>query len=174
MNSTPFRADISPGEKPPLPPVIADMMLGKLAKWLRIAGADARYENPTDDDALLALAEAEERLLLTRDTRLARRSGDVPVLFIQHDLLRSQLAQVAAEYDFGHLTPFSRCIRCNVPVEKVEKESVRERLWPYVYATQTEIRECPACGRLYWPATHRENARKDLEKMLGGSPWREV
>ena len=162
------------GGKPPLPQVIADMMLGKLAKWLRIAGADARYENPIDDDALLELARVERRLLLTRDTRFVRRAGSVPTLFIRHDALRDQLVQVAGEYDFAHLTPFSRCLRCNVPVEQVEKESVRGRLWPYVYATQSEISKCPECGRLYWPATHRGNAMERLKEMLGGSPWREV
>ena len=154
--------------KPVLPPSFADMMLGKLAKWLRLIGADVAYERVIEDDDLVHRAETENRLIITRDTRLADRA-DVPVFFISHDRIEDQLRQVADAYDLKAFTLFSRCLRCNVEVRRVDRESVRDRLWPYVYATQEIITECPVCGRLYWAATHRERSLVDLRKMLGGS-----
>ena len=52
-----------------------DCMLGKLAKWLRILGFDAVFFAKIEDDALLQLADREERILLTRDNGLIERAG---------------------------------------------------------------------------------------------------
>ncbi|MEK6667144.1 MAG: Mut7-C RNAse domain-containing protein, partial [candidate division NC10 bacterium] len=54
---------------------VADMMLGKLARWLRAMGYDTVYFRVAEDRHLLQLAHAEARTLLTRDTRLARLAG---------------------------------------------------------------------------------------------------
>lgn len=152
---------------PPLLPVFADMMLGRLATWLRLIGADVAYGNAIDDDELLRRAETEHRLVLTRDHALARRLAPEARFVIAHDRLADQLRQVAAAFDLTGLRPFSRCVRCNVLIEEVDKEMVRERLWPYVYGTQERILRCPSCGRLYWGATHPVRARRDLARMLG-------
>jgi len=46
---------------------IADAMLGKLAKWLRLAGLDVIYFNDIDDNILIDKALSEDRVILTRD-----------------------------------------------------------------------------------------------------------
>ena len=56
---------------------IVNGMLGRLAKWLRILGYDTTYSPHLDDDQLVRQARAEGRLLLTRDTGLARRRGSL-------------------------------------------------------------------------------------------------
>jgi hypothetical protein len=57
-----------------------------------------------------------------------------------------------------------------VPINKVDKDDVRHRLWPYIYRTQNQIYECPSCRRLYWEGTHKERALKDLARMLEEHP----
>ena len=42
-------------------------MLGTLAKWLRILGYDTLFDPDLDDNQLVRLARAEDRVLLTRD-----------------------------------------------------------------------------------------------------------
>jgi len=143
------------------------MMLGRLATWLRLLGADVAYRTGISDDDLLRLAEAEDRLVLTRDRGIMKAETGVTRFFIRHDRLGDQLRQVAGEYDLTVFCPFSRCLRCNVPVVEVDKEAVRDRLWPYVYRTQERITECPSCHRLFWDATHPERAMADLARMLG-------
>ena len=57
------------------PRFVVDGMLGSLARWLRLLGYDADYDNRRDDAELVRLARAENRVLLTRDQELAARRG---------------------------------------------------------------------------------------------------
>lgn len=151
----------------PLPPAFADMMLGRLATWLRLIGADVAYRNSIDDDDLIGIARAESRLVLTRDRGIVQGRAGEFCFFVQHDRVADQLRQVAGAFDLTVFRPFSRCLRCNVALVTVDKEAVRGRLWPYVCRTQEHIRECPCCRRLFWGATHRDRALGDLTRMLG-------
>ena len=152
-------------DKPVLPPAFADMMLGRLATWLRLIGADVAYSNDIDDEALLLRAQTEHRLVLTRDRAIMTRQCEIPRYFVGCNRLDEQLRDMVEHFELTRFTPFSRCLRCNVPLREVEKEAVRHRLWPYVYETQARIRECPTCHRLYWYATHANRARDDLARM---------
>ena len=53
---------------------VADGMLGKLARWLRMMGHDVIYSVEFNDSELLELAKKEERVLLTRDLELYKRA----------------------------------------------------------------------------------------------------
>jgi hypothetical protein len=44
------------------PRFVADVMLGKLAKWLRIAGYDVLYSNRYTDDELISVSRNENRI----------------------------------------------------------------------------------------------------------------
>lgn len=153
--------------KPPLPPSYADMMLGRLAKWLRLVGGDVAFSHDIDDDDLLRVAVQEGRLVLTRDRGIMARESPVSRFFIEHDRIGDQVRQIAGAFDLSTLEPFSRCLRCNVPILTVSKDLVRDRLWPYTYRTQDRIYECPSCMRLYWEGTHKARALRDLARMLG-------
>lgn len=49
------------------PRFIADIHLGRLVAYLRLAGFDTVYEPPWDDPALACRSADEDRILLTRD-----------------------------------------------------------------------------------------------------------
>ncbi len=53
---------------------IADCMLGRLAKWLRILGFDVLYFPKAEDRDLLEISRREGRVLLTRDTGLIEKT----------------------------------------------------------------------------------------------------
>jgi uncharacterized protein with PIN domain len=74
--------------------LVADAMLGRLAKWLRVLGYDTVYWRG-DDAGLVRLAVAERRLVLTRDTRLPSRLPPGRTLLIESDHYEEQLYQVA-------------------------------------------------------------------------------
>jgi uncharacterized protein with PIN domain len=147
---------------------IADAMLGRLAKSLRMLGYDTSYSPDAEDAELKMTALRESRVLLTRDHEIAETKLAVQVVLIESDHLEEQLVQVVEELE---LEPgrelFTRCLICNVEVVEVPKEKVEARVPPYVYETQDRFAECPSCGRVYWAATHVEHARDWFESVLG-------
>jgi uncharacterized protein with PIN domain len=141
---------------------IADVMVGKLARWLRILGFDVAYSNKFEDDELLRIAELENRVILTRDRGLASRRTNARCLLIANDDYREQVRQVIAEFNLEHFDIFSRCLECNTQLQQVDKEDVFERIPPFVYLTQERFAMCPLCGRVYWHGTHAAEMIKHL------------
>src|SRR5215831_881111 len=103
---------------------IADVMVGKLARWLRILGFDVAYSNKFDDDELLRIAEEENRIILTRDRGLASRRMTARCLLIESDNYKEQVRQVITDFSLERFEIFSRCIECNSELQQVDKEDV--------------------------------------------------
>ena len=135
---------------------IADVMVGKLARWLRVLGFDAAYSNAYVDDEIIRIAEAENRVILTRNTGLLAPRNRAECILIQSGNYREQIRQVLRTFDLKTFDVFSRCLECNVPLENVDKESVFEKVPLYVYLTQDRFAVCASCGRVYWHGTHAE------------------
>jgi uncharacterized protein with PIN domain len=134
---------------------IGDVMVGKLARWLRVLGFDVAYSNKLTDDDILRIAAAEDRVVLTRDVAFAARAQRaVRLLFIAHNDWRSQLRQVIDAYGLRDFKTLSRCIECNSRLQEIRKDQVAGRVPPYVYETQERFSFCPSCRRIYWRGTH--------------------
>lgn len=147
---------------------IADVMLGRLARWLRIAGHDVSYSNDASDEELARATREEERILLTRDTRLVQRRAVRRYLLVNSDHLPEQLAQVFHQYAL-HLDAdrfFTRCSLCNTELVEVTREEVREEVPCYVYRTHERFGRCPVCERVYWEGTHRNRALRFIRGAL--------
>lgn len=146
---------------------IADAMLGKLARWMRTLGFDVEYQSDIDDNELVKRAIAEGRMILTRDTLLIKmRRVQGRYFFVESDSVADQLRQVFDKFRPDESLLLTRCLRCNVPLSDVPKTYVKDKVPPYVYETQERFVECPACGRIYWAGTHREEMLKEIEGML--------
>jgi uncharacterized protein with PIN domain len=139
---------------------IADIMVGKLARYLRIAGYDVAYFNDASDDFILETALEEDRIVLTRDTLMLERrqftSGSIKSVFISDDDLRKQLLQVRSELNISLGPDLIRCLICNDLLVKVLKKDVRSKVPPFVYDTHDEFMHCSGCGKFYWRGTHYE------------------
>ncbi len=146
----------------------ADEMLGKLARWLRMAGFDVLYQNKTEDNDLIEIAGREDRIILTRDTHLIKRIKGKEFLFISHDDLEDQAQEVFNNFPglLKEKNPLSRCAECNTELQTVEKETIKDKVWPYVYQTQESFTTCPTCHRIYWKATHVKKIEEKIRKLL--------
>lgn len=166
----PARAGSLPSPSSPEPRLIADAMLGSLARWLRALDLDVTYDPALDDAELVEAAVAEGRTILTRDRRLVLRRRAKNHLLIGSDDVGEQVREVLGALgvrpDPGRF--FQRCLRCNMPLEPCPAEEARARVPPFVAGSQRELSRCPACERIYWPATHVERMRERLEGMLAG------
>jgi hypothetical protein len=148
---------------------VCDAMLGRLCKWLRLVGYDCRYADVSDDE-LVALAGAEKRVVLTRDTSLVRRRDLGAHLFIRHDHVQDQMKQVAEVFGIDlEARAGTRCLRCNVALEGLAREAAAGRVPPYVWRTQENFWRCPSCARVYWPGTHWEHMTAALRGLAGAA-----
>jgi len=137
---------------------IADIMVGKLARYLRMAGHDVAYFNDASDDLILKTAMEESRVVLTRDTLMLERrqftSGTIKSVFISADDIRNQLLQVRSELSISLGPDLKRCLICNDLLVKVLKKNVRTKVPPYVYGIQDDFMHCRRCEKYYWRGTH--------------------
>lgn len=138
--------------------------LGRLCKWLRILGFDAAYFTRDSMGSLIVEALKDDRMILTRHHKMPQGRG-VAILEIVSDIPKEQLKQAieALKLVLDKEKMFTRCILCNVPLENVSKEAVRERVPAFVYETQNTFITCPQCKRIYWQGTHWGNVQKTLE-----------
>lgn len=145
------------------PRFVLDVHLGRLAKMLRMLGFDSLYSNSMEDRSLAEVSSRERRILLTRDRELLKRSLVSHGYYVRSPRPGEQLKEVLRRFDLGpRVRPFTLCLRCNEPLEWVEKEEVRVELPEQVAKTYERFRRCPACGRLYWRGSHWEMMRKAL------------
>lgn len=132
-----------------------DANLGRLAVLLRLLGFDAVYRNDFEDAVLARLAVAEQRILLTRDRGLLKRSLLAHASYVRATRPEQQLLEVLRRFDLERqLQPFTRCLRCNGELRPVEKQAVENRLPPRVQALGEVFSCCRGCGRVYWPGSH--------------------
>jgi uncharacterized protein with PIN domain len=152
---------------------IADSMLGRLARWLRLLGFDTLYYPRIEDRVLLKTAREENRMLLTRDTRLVKMRGLKDFLLLKENDPFDQLKNVIASFD---LVPdinelcetrlLSRCSLCNNLLDNVSKELAKEHVPEYVYLTSESFSRCANCEKFYWKGTHPELLKKKLMEIL--------
>ncbi|MCD6372083.1 MAG: Mut7-C RNAse domain-containing protein [Thermococcus sp.] len=133
---------------------IADMMLGRLARWLRLYGYDTLY-GVEDDDEILEIAGREDRIILTRDSGLAERARKLglEVILLGSNSLEGQARELKRfGVEFQELFPQNaRCPKCNGLIRSVPKENVRDKVPPKVYENYDEFYVCEDCGQVYWP-----------------------
>ena len=153
---------------------IVDNNVGKLAKWLRMMGYDTLFFGGGDDSRMVATALAEDRVMLTRDTQIMKRgavtSGRLKAVLIRSDESERQMRQVIETLNLDcQFGLFTICLECNQPLEERSRQQVKARVPPFVFQTQRQYMECPACGRIYWKGTHWQAMTKKLEKFMNGS-----
>jgi uncharacterized protein with PIN domain len=146
---------------------IADAMLGKLAKWLRILGYDVLYFPSIEDDELITIAEEENRNILTRDTRfIERKRARNRSFFVEDNDARQQLRQVIKAFSLDkEKYLLTRCLLCNHKLSPVDKKNVKNCIPPYVFQTQSSFGLCPRCNKVYWSATHKDKIVKRLSSI---------
>lgn len=155
------------------PRFLLDCHLGRLTAHLRMLGFDCLYENDYEDSNMAAIAQREERIVLTRDRRLLMRK-----IIMQGYCLRSlnsleQLAEVIHRFELmDKIRPFHRCLRCNHPLEVVDKNAIFSRLEPMTRQYFDTFHICPACGQIYWKGSHYDQMQSLIEKLKRGEAGR--
>jgi uncharacterized protein with PIN domain len=158
-------------QRPAAPLFVVDIMLGRLARWLRALGYDTRYPGPlpghAGDRQLLQIAHAEDRILATRDRMLARLAGPRGCL-VRAERLDDQLVEMVEHLGLHprEQDRLSRCLDCNSPLEPSPRAGVRGLVPERVFATHAEFRNCPGCAKIYWAGSHTDRILERLARVL--------
>jgi len=146
---------------------VADCMLGRLARWLRVLGFDVLYFPRIEDDSLLRAARREGRVLLTRDTGLLERTGGPPALLVASGKWEDQIVQVLETFGLkDRVAPHTRCLDCNAPLKPLPKERARNLAAPFVVERADGLALCPACGRIFWKGSHADDMDARIRKLM--------
>jgi uncharacterized protein with PIN domain len=151
---------------------IVDGMLKKLAYNLRNIGLDAVFaEEGTTGKDLLAIAHLEERIILTRDSKLINMKKEAPLIKIMSNDPYQQLITLMhmLQIKVKKEDLLSRCVKCNSP--HIDVISVEEALKSLNWENQesnkvTEFWRCRDCSQIYWEGGTFDRAKKMFEKLI--------
>jgi uncharacterized protein with PIN domain len=146
-------------------PLFLDVMLGKLARYLRMCGYDAAYaldRGVEADDELLRIAESEGRTLVTRDRQLAARTDDG--IRIDAREIDEQLRELGERgFELSVAARPAHCGRCNGVVDAV---GATERVPDYAPdPAETTCYRCRDCGQVFWKGSHWDDVRTRLSGL---------
>ena len=148
---------------------LADRMLGKLAKELRMLGYDTAYYRGEGAYPLIKLAREEDRVILTRNNKLfPKRPEDriVQVMEVKSSLqLRELLQKKVILLKEG--APFSRCLLCNLPLDEIPRDEAEGKVPDYILYQQKTFSRCPQCLRIYWQGSHQDHMLTKVDELLG-------
>lgn len=146
---------------------LLDGMLGKLTRWLRMMGYDAKY-SIADDVSLLEIAKSEDRVLLTRDLALYQQANarNVKVHYVEGKTETERLAELAKRYQFPIEIDLeqSRCPKCNTKLVPTPKEEIANQVKENTLAHYDAFWKCLGCGAVYWQGAHWTKILATLEE----------
>ncbi len=147
---------------------LADSMLGRLARWLRLMGYYVEYaKSNLDDIEIIRRCKQDELFLLSRDKELCSRYK--PSMYMESDRHFEQLRAVISRFHPDETLYFTICPICNGVVEKQSISSCSEKLPDSVRERFDYVYICQVCGKVYWEGSHFEailGTIKDLENDI--------
>ena len=133
-----------------------------------VLGFDADYDNGRSDEELVALAEGDQRILLTRDRGLLKRASVMHGYCIRSTVPSEQLLEVVGRFDLLDSIRLShRCVRCNGFLSQVAKSDLLERLPERTILYYDQYWMCESCGQPYWRGSHYRNQLRLLALVQG-------
>ncbi len=155
---------------PPLPDVprfVLDGHLGRLASLLRMLGFDTVWERSPADEALAQRSAAEDRVLLTRDLGLLKRSLVQRGAFVRATQHLAQGREIVSRFKLqASARPFTRCLACNGVLAPVSEAEAALRVPQGVLERHLHFLGCAGCRRLYWSGTHHAQMKSVVTELL--------
>ncbi len=149
---------------------LSDRMLGTLTRYLRFLGYDCESAdslppgNRGEDTLLLAWAEKEDRILLTRDRELAERAHDRGICIRELDVM-DQIRSLQERGLIDLNVRLIRCSVCNMLLRNATDEEIGKTRYAPSDTTGFSFFWCERCRRLYWDGSHTENITSRIRSL---------
>lgn len=148
------------------PKFIADVHLGRLARYMRMLGFNTLYKNDFKDDEIVNISVDEKRAILTSDRNILKRSVITHGYFVRNSEVKEQIKEIIKRFDLkNQIKEFTRCIECNSELQSISKEKILDQLPPKVSESQTSFSICPACKKIYWKGTHHHKMNAFIQSL---------
>jgi len=143
----------------------ADAMVGRLARWLLVLGYDTIFNVKLSANQLIEKARKENRILLTRSSRLIEENSDLKSVLIKQDKPWQQLVFIQNNFKLGTNWIFTRCTKCNVKVNTISKEKIQNSVPLDVLKFSEKFYQCPNCDKIFWEGSHYKRFLEFLKKI---------
>lgn len=151
--------------------IVLDVMVGGLTSILRMVGYDTVYALDRDaeaDEDVIAIAEREDRVVITRDRQIAQRYE--PTVLIESKPTDDQLGELHEAGFVLALEEPTRCSSCNGTVARVggaRARSLAQEGNPSDGPDPTvePVWQCETCGQFYWKGSHWADVQRRLASV---------
>jgi uncharacterized protein with PIN domain len=146
---------------------LADRMLGKLAKELRMLGYDTIYYQGENTYPLIKWAREECRVILTRNTKLIPKRPEDQIIRVMEDKPPLQLRELIQKKVIllNEKNLFSRCLLCNILLVEIPREEAEGKVPDFIFYQQREFFRCPQCLRIYWKGSHQDHMQEKVKEL---------
>lgn len=143
------------------PKFIVDSMLGKIAKKLRIFGFDSLFISNSSDQLILNINKNEDRILITKDIELYKRSlkqKEKSILLSSEneiDNLCNILKYSKIKFISSIPNEYTRCTVCNGELNQIlDKNHIQNKVPSRVFQYIELFYICTKCSKIYWKGSH--------------------
>jgi len=148
---------------------VADEMLKKLARWLRLLGVETLYPDSIDDDEIIKFTKKHDKVLLTMDSELCRRARKqgLSVFLMPRKSTEEQLVLLIKRFklDVSDAPSKVLCPLCNGMLKEAGKKDVKSKVPPEVLSKHEAFWMCKKCKKVFWEGSHWERIKRNLEKV---------
>ncbi|MGB3765760.1 MAG: Mut7-C RNAse domain-containing protein [Phormidesmis sp.] len=147
---------------------VLDVHLGKLARYLRFLGFDTLYRNDYDDAELAQISHEQQRVLLTQDLGLLKRSLVIYGYRVRSPQPKTQVKEILERFDlYAAIAPFYRCSRCNGRLLPVEKTAILPLVPHFTALHYQDFFQCQSCQQVYWQGAHYQKMQQLIAELSG-------
>jgi uncharacterized protein with PIN domain len=145
---------------------VLDGHLGKLARMLRMLGFDSLYKTDFEDSEIVHISAEENRVILTRDIELLKANAVTHGYWVRTVSPNRQVREILDRFDlYSQVRPFRRCMLCNNPIARVEKDAVLQDLPKKVRELHDEFYRCAGCRKVYWKGSHYHDMMSQIQRL---------
>lgn len=148
---------------------LADVMLKKAGRWLRMLGYYVEDPESEDDDRILEQAGKKALILLTMDEELHARAGrrGIQTFLVTKIHNTKQVAQIMKEFELtlDQFPSRTRCSTCNGYLKEAGKSEVKGKVPEKSFAAHERFWLCTSCHQVFWEGAHWDKIKREVEKI---------
>ena len=127
---------------------IADVHMKDIVKPMRMLGFDIVFNGSYTAQDIIEKSIQEKRILLTKRKELLTSKSITHGMLIRPGTAVEQVKCIIDDLDINdRIKPFSRCLRCNDPLENRQTKQIMDRISPETKRIFEKYLLCQFCGK---------------------------